>query len=305
MHWFTLAILAAISWALVNNLDKIIITRFIKSPLGIVVIEGLVGFLVSLFFLQSIDLSKVPLTIALFCILAGLLLYVFNYLYYRALADSDPTVVAILMQTVPLFTFVWGYLYFSESFTIPVYIGAVLIIGGSILATLEKHSANTGDLKGGHKHIRTALLIMIPANILLSLNYAIQKYAFQYTDDKTVFFLGRVGGLFFALFFLLVPAVRKSIQEFLSIKKLKEWSFFLFIELFNLAGIFLVTIAYSLGPISLVTTVTSIQPVFVAIIGILIGIVFLGQRSALSTGLGGYRIPSIILITAGVYLLNI
>lgn len=145
MNWLIFATLAALSWALVNNLDKIVVTRFVKSPLGIVVIEGLLGFVISLFLVREVSLLTIPVTLIIICILAGFLLYLFNYLYYKAIEKSDPTVVVILMQTVPFFTFLWGSLFFQESFSVPVYIGCILIVIGGVLATFEKR--NNADAK--------------------------------------------------------------------------------------------------------------------------------------------------------------
>lgn len=145
---------------------------------------------------------------------------------------------------------------------------------------------------------------MLPANVLLSINYALQKYALVYLDERSVFVLARYGGLLFSICFLMLPAVRKSIKDYISVGKIKEWSFFIFIEFFNLLGIYLITVAYSLGPISLVTAVISVQPIFVALIGVVIGGLILRRVNSLSDSLGGLRIPSIILIALGVYLLS-
>ena len=151
----------------------------------------------------------------------------------------------------------------------------------------------------------SAFLIMIPANLLLSINYAIQKYALAFADAQSVFVFGRVGGLLFALFFIFSPTVRTNIKEYISIKRIREWLFFILIELFNLLGVFLITKAYSFGSISLITTITSIQPIFVALISFIIGkfVIFRSSNAKLDE-LGSYRIISIIFITIGVYLIS-
>ena len=306
-NWLLLSIVAALFWAVVNLLDKMLVIEHIKSESARLILDSFVG-LTSCILIYSVGfLSNSTAQVVILSMLAGLILYGFNYLYYKALETADVSVAAVLMQTVPLFTAIWGFLFFNERFTAPVYLGVMLVILGAILSNVEVDNLGVHKLVGG-KNWNAAVGYMIPGVFLISLNYALQKYILNFSDSWTVFFWGRIGALILTL---AVLAYSKTIRVdfFNTIKFLKAGPVIMLsgVEWLNLCAIFFIILAYSLGPITLVATASAVQPLFVIIIVIFFSIA--KRRSVLSDFSGSKRVLATrvfasILLIAGIYLIS-
>jgi uncharacterized membrane protein len=270
--WFILSLSAALFWALVNILDKILVIEHIKSQWARLILDSLVG-LISCVLIYSLGLlSKATIDVMVLSILAGILLYGFNYLYYKALETADVSVTAVLMQTIPIFTAIWGYLFFDEIFSSIVYSGIALVVLGAVFSNIEIDSSGSYKIVGG-KNWNATVLYIIPGIFLVSVNYALQKHILAFTNSWTVFFWGRIGAFLLTSFFLVTSRNARS-DFFQTITKIKPRSLLMLsgVEWLNLSGIFLIISAYSLGPVTLVVTTSAIQPLFVIIIMIAVSI---------------------------------
>lgn len=306
-NWLLLSIGAAFFWAVVNLLDKILVIEHIKSQWTRLILDSSVGISSCLLVYFTGLLSNVTIEIILLSISAGIILFGFNYLYYKALETADVSVTAVLMQTVPIFTAVWGFLFFGELFFPVVYIGIGLIIFGAILSNIEFDTLGFHKIFGG-KNWNAAVLYIFPGIFLVSINYALQKYILNFTNSWTVFFWGRIGAFVLTSFFFIIS--RKIRTDFLqTIREIKALPLLMLsgVEWFNLFGIFLIITAYSTGPITLVATVSAVQPLFVIIIMIVFSI--LRKKSILSDFSNNKKVLAIrivasILLIAGIYIVS-
>ena len=197
MIWLPFALLAPLSWAIVNIIDKVLVEEFIKDARTIVIIEGFLAFVVAIgvLFFGSITPPPLPNIIAL--LIAGFIYYSSTIFYYRAMMQVDPAIISIFLQTMPIFTTIWGVLLFEEIYGAIVYSGILLMVVGSIVASLQGGK----NLKIDKKIRGVGIKLIIPALLLVSINYALQKWSISYTDAKSVFFFTRIGGLFFSVAF--------------------------------------------------------------------------------------------------------
>lgn len=305
--WFLLSISAALFWAVVNLLDKILVIEHIKSQWTRLILDSLVG-LTSCLLIYSIGiLSKATIDIILLSILAGILLFGFNYLYYKALETADVSVTAVLLQTLPIFTAVWGYLFFGELFSKIVYSGIALVILGAILSNIEFDKLGFHKIIGG-KNWDAAVLYIMPGIFLVSINYALQKYILTFTNNWTVFFWGRIGAFILTSFFLVASRnVRNDFIQTIKKTKLPPLLMLSGVEWLNLLAIFLIISAYSLGPVTLVATVSAIQPLFVIIIMITFSVI--RKKSILSDFSNNKKVLAIRIVAStlliiGIYLIS-
>lgn len=299
MDWIVFALAAPFVWAIVNIVDKILVSDFIKSASAIVIIEGFVGLPVAFALVVYPGITFPPNEVIFLIFVSGGMLYAFNFLYYRALEKTDATMVAIMLQTAPIFTVIWGVAFFAELFDIYTYVGVIVVILAGFLAINDEGKLGFPKIKG-NTNFKVAIAYMLPGNFLLSLNYAIQKYSLDYTDANTVFSLARIGGFIFVVAFYFLKQNRTLINNVVVSGRKKEWTAFLTIEILNLLGIYLITMAYKTGPVSLVTPLTAVQPIFVAIIGLIFGLALYGNRKALSSGLTLPRLMAILLMIVGI-----
>lgn len=271
-NWLILSLSAALVWAVVNLLDKILVIEYIKSQWTRLILDSIIGLssCIIIFFLGL--LSQANLMVILLGILSGMLLYCFNYLYYKALETADVSVTSVLLQTIPIFTALWGYIFFDEIFGAIIYFGVALIIIGAMISNIEVDPKGNHKLIGG-KNWNAAILYLLPGVFLVSVNYALQKYILQFSSNWTVFFWGRIGSAFLTVLLLILSKkIRTDFQ--VTIKKIKIIPIILLsgVEWLNLAGIFFILSAYATGPLTLVVTASSAQPLFVICIVLFVNI---------------------------------
>jgi drug/metabolite transporter (DMT)-like permease len=303
MDWLGLSLLYASMAGVINVIDKILVGKHIKVPFILTILVGLYGAAPAGIVLY-IGIEKIPWTLLLICLLPGAAIVLYTLLYFKALKLADTPVVASSFQMTSIFSVLWGYLFFNELFKIQTYVGILLVISGVALISLEKKKAGSGRTTTG---IGASLFLIIPATILMSSGYALQKYALKFTNTLTVFFWGRIGSLVTALLILLLFS--KLRHTFISaFPRSKTINLVIMLnELVYLAIVFIQITAFSRGPLSLVSTAISAQPLFVFFYILFIKIIKPRYviDSSMSKPLLLFRFLLILMIIFGIYLLKI
>lgn len=266
----TLALLAATCWGFVNVYDKIILNNStVKIPTR-QLIDSVVGILIATPFLAK--LSSPSIILIIIGILAGIIVFTYNYLYYRALQEADVSAVSVYLQSIPIFSSAIGFIFFSERFPAEVYFGALLILLGAVLVAIERTSTGKLTVFLG-KNISVLMKFMLPASLIMSVNYGLSKLLLVEYSYWEVFFWGRIGFSSFGIFWSLVSLrVRKIITEDFKTIEFKTVYHVILIELLNFLGIFLLIASYATGTITLVSTVAAIQPLIVVIVVVSVAI---------------------------------
>jgi drug/metabolite transporter (DMT)-like permease len=143
--------------------------------------------------------------------LNGAALLTYTYFFFLSMSKEDAPVVVALFQMVPVFSVIWGAIFFNERFSLMVYIGIFLVLAGVTLISLQ---SSEGSLKYSIK-VSSSLLLMIVSTLVASFSYALQKYLLSQTDFLTIYFWARVGDILCASF--LFMAIRSLRVDFLSI----------------------------------------------------------------------------------------
>lgn len=299
-NWLALSLLAALFWAAVNLLDKILVIEHIKSQWARLILDSIVGISSCVLIYLLGLLSPANFTTILLSIIAGVILYGFNYLYYKTLETADVSVTAVFMQTIPIFTAVWGYLFFREVFSSWVYLGIGVVILGAILANFESDTNNSRKLVGG-KNLKAIIVYMVPGIFLVSLNYALQKYILNFTDTWTVFFWGRIGSAILTLTAMtFFRNIRLEFSQTISSIKILPLMMLGGVEWLNLLGIFFIMSAYAVGPVTLVVTASAVQPLFVIAIVIAFSLI---RRKPVLSDFSGSKTVLVIRIVASFFLI--
>jgi len=77
MSWILFSILAALTWAIVNTIDKYVLTKWIKKPIVPVMILGIIGLLASFLVFLFHGFSELSFPNIILSFVAGIF-YVFN-----------------------------------------------------------------------------------------------------------------------------------------------------------------------------------------------------------------------------------
>ena len=140
--FFFLSVAACLTSAICYALAGVYIKRFVKTakPMGIAGASQLLAGFVLLPFIFFSPLRGEITTPVIFNILGlALVCSAIAYLiYYKLIADVGPTKALTVTFLMPVFGMFWGYLFLSESITLSMVIGCILIIAGTILVVRKQ-----------------------------------------------------------------------------------------------------------------------------------------------------------------------
>ena len=243
--------------------------------------------------------SPVAWWICLLAILTGTILIGYTYLFFLALQKDDAPLSIAVFQTVPVFTCVWGLLFFHEVYGLLTYLGVGVVVAAVVLLTVQVPgtSASVGP------RFSSALSLMVCSSFLCSIGYAVQKFLLQHTDYVTVFYWGRIGDIMTVSLLLLHGRIRgelvRTVRELLTYVIVVNVSN----ELLNSVAILVLIKAYVSGPLSIVSTLAATQPVFLTLLVVGINGVRRGTIPDVATrSKMVLRLALMGLLSAGIYL---
>ena len=294
MSWVLFSILATLVWAIVNTVDKYVLTKLVRKPVILLMILGIIGliasFLVYLFHGFSY-LSYFNISLAL---VAGILYIIGILFYFKAVKIEEISRVIPLLYLSPLFVSILAAIFLGEIFTPIKYLGIFLLIIGAIFIS----SKNSIKISFGK-----AFWFMVLASLVFSVNAVITKYLLGFVDFWTIFSYIRIGAffalipIFFFSFKDLIFAVRRYGKKAIIVISLNE--------ILALVGVILITIAMERGYVTLVNAISSIQPFFVLLIAVILSIFYpkiLKEEIGKSTVL--LKLIAITLMFVGVILIT-
>lgn len=302
MWWLLLALLGPISWAASTHADKYLVDRYFKNSdtAVLMVFTALIGLLMlpAALFIEPATLS-IPLKSILVMLTSGVLYMSALLFYLKAIQSTEATVVAPLFQLTVIFTFVLGYLILHEMPSLVHTIGAVIIISGVLILSIDT------SFHFRAPKIRIVLLMILCTFILALSNVIFKFFAVSESFWSTIFWT-YLGDALFGIFILLIP---KYFKQFKHLLKTNTKAFLAINganELVNLGGGLSVSFASLFAPIFLVSAISSTTTLFVFLFGIILTIFLpklahedLSRANLLQKGFAA------LLVTAGVILTQI
>ncbi len=155
MEGLLFATLAPLSWALMNVLDKYIVSKRVRNPLSYAPISAFAASSFGVVLAFFLDWRGIGLADLFFPALAGILIGLQYYVYYFVLKEEDVSHVIGLLYLYPVFIALLSYIFLGELLSGTGYIGAALCVIGAVLLSLKlnKHATK-------HHILRIAELIV-------------------------------------------------------------------------------------------------------------------------------------------------
>lgn len=250
--WIFFSILAAFTWAVVNIIDKYVLTKWVKESLIPVIVVGIFGFISSLavYLLRGFSsLSGINILLAL---IAGIFYTLMVIFYFKALELEEVSRIVPLFYLSPLFILFLAWIFLNETFTPIKYFGVFLLAMGAILIS----SKDLFKIKFGK-----AFWLMMLSTFSVAINAVLTKYILKFTDFWTIFAYERIGALF-----PVIPIIYFYFSEFINTTKRygKRVAVTISVSgILDLLAVIFITIATSLGSVTLVDALSSIQSFFV------------------------------------------
>jgi len=255
-------------------------------------------------------------------LLAGALFLITLIFWYKALHQSEATrVVPIVGALIPIFSFLFSYIFLGESLTERQLLSFFILINGGILISVkytrfwmlkqvwEKFRNIFGNILGPiharYRPTRRLIINSVTSALFFAVYYVLIKYIYCHQPFIGGFVWSRLGTFIGVLLVLFVPDWRKLIiKHQKGAKTPKNLSFFLVVRLFAALAFIMLNWAISLGNVALVNSLQGTQYVFLFFL-----VLFLSAKfpKILKEETGGgvllQKIIGVMLVVTGLYML--
>ncbi|MES2630676.1 MAG: EamA family transporter [Patescibacteria group bacterium] len=300
MTWLFFALLAPFLFALTNHIDKILLSRYfthVKATTllfytvmaSAVIAIGIVCFKPSVL--------TIPLFDAGLMFAAGIIYYFAIMPFIKALNIEEASRVIPIFQIQPVFAYIFGVVFFSETLSLPQILAGVIIVAGALLINL--------DLDNRRKF--KAIVFGLVA--LSCLFYMIESATFKFVGGNYGFwdasfyqYLGTaVAGV---CAFVMSRGYRADFKKVSKKGGIKLFAGATLSAMINMGGRMAFNYALLLAPLVMVQLVQGTQAIFVLIIGTLLAF-FIPKygKENISRKHMVQKIVSIVIVLAGTSLL--
>lgn len=261
-----LTILASFFWGVTNHIDKFMITGIEESKNSIKIL------LVFSTFIAGIVLTPIWLIISHFTIsisfislisviVASLFYTIATVFYFKAIEKNDASIVVVMFQLIPVFSYILALILFKENLTIRQIIGSIIIILSAVIISFDFNEKNN------RKKFK-ALLLMTLSSLCYSLYFILFDIGIRNSSYYSCAFWYQIGFLIIGIILLciksfrlpFVNAIKKNGRKYLVLNTTNE--------VINLIANLLVNYANLIIPIALVNVLNGFQGAFAFILGI-------------------------------------
>ncbi len=267
MTWFLIALVGPILWAVVNHIDKYLLSDNSEgSNIGALMIFSSLqcGILIlPILYLINHDVFSVSLQNIIFLMIIGVLSIFAILPYMYALDEEEASIVIPLFQLIPIWGYFFSFFLLGETLNWVQTVGCLLIIFGSIVITIEE------DLDEKIKFKKRIIWLMLISTVLFAIYETLFKFVAVDYGFVISSFWEYVGVLIMGIiFYIFIKNYRESFLSMLKLKGVKIASLNTVGESLNIIGSLATNFALIIAPVALVLTVSGIQPLFVFLIGI-------------------------------------
>ena len=296
------AVLASFLWAVTNHIDKFMITGIDESKNNIKVLivfsTFVAGLVLTPLWLILSHFDVAISTISLISVFAGSLTYVMaTLLYFKAMEKNDASIVVVMFQMIPVFSYILALILFKENLTAHQIIGSLVILLSAIIISFDFNEKN-------NKKKFKALVLMILSSLFYSIYFILFDIGIRNSSYYSCAFWYQIGFLIIGSILLcfkmfrhpFVNAIKKNGKKYLTLNITNET--------INLIANLLVNLANVTIPIALVNVLNGFQGTFVFVLGIL-GTIFFSKyiKEDLSRNVVIQKIICIILSIIGLIIL--
>lgn len=262
-----LTILASFLWGVTNHIDKFMINGIDEdgsSLKTLMVFSTLVaGFLISPIWLI---VSKFSVSIDLFSfitILISSVVYILaTYFYFIALDKNDASMVVVMFQMIPVFSYILAFLFFKETLTVPQTIGSIMILLSAIIISLDFEEKN-------NKSKLKALLLMVLSSLCYAIYFVLFDVAIRHSSYHSCAFWYQIGLLLIGMVLICIKSYRTTFIKAVKNNGKIYLSLNIANEVLNLFANFLVNFATMTIPIAVANVLNGFQGAFVFLLGII------------------------------------
>ena len=260
-----LTIFALFLWGITNHIDKFMINGIDESGSSIktlLVFSTLVaGIILSPIWLIISKFSIGISNISLLCVLLSSFVYILaTYFYFKALEKNDASIVVVMFQLIPVFSYILALIFFKENLVLQQIIGSILIILSAVLISFDFEEKN-------NKSKWLALILMALSSLLYATYFFLFDIGIRNSSYNSCAFWFQIGFLIQGIILICFKNYRLTFIKAIKNNGQKYFSLNITNEVINLIANLLVNFANVTIPLALANVLNGFQGAFVFILG--------------------------------------
>ncbi|MBM31531.1 MAG: hypothetical protein CL764_01605 [Chloroflexi bacterium] len=296
MNWVLIATLSSVIYAAVSLTDKQILSKHKLDLYPFCLFAGSVNLLISLIIFLFSNIPSLQFILIIKGISVGILWGLAIWIMFSILKKREITRVELIFQSSPIFVIIMATLFLEENLSIPIIFSFILMMFGSILASIEINKQSSGLNKKD-------LLFLLFSAFLVGVASIVLKSNSKEIGELHALALRGVGiGITLGVPSLRISSFRKLIAYLTNIKK---GPFIISTELGAALANMLIIIAITSGPVSIVQAIMGTRPVFVFIGSIILTIFGIKSFENWSKTNTLIKMISLIMVTSGLITLSL
>lgn len=266
MYWFFIALAAPFLWALVNISDQYLIKRYTKEDSGfggIIIFISLLNIPVALLIgIFASNVFQIPILDKFLLIVVGGITIAWVIMYFFALSIESVSSVALWFLSIPIFSFILGYVFLKEIPSAQQLLGSAIILIGLFFVSTDFSGVK-------HKFKWKFTLYMLISCFLFTVSGIIFKYITVGNNFWVASFWQYCGlSIFGIIIYCSIPKYRKEFYLMIKNAGGKIFALITASEVLNIGGNLLSNFAILLAPVAVVYTINSFQPAIIFLITI-------------------------------------
>ncbi len=262
-----ITIFASFLWGISYHIDKFLVNGIDEAGSSIktllVFSTFIAGLVISPIWLIisgfQIEISIISL-ISVF--MASVIYILATYFYLIALDKNDASIVVIMFQMIPVFSYILALIFFKENLSLHQIIGSIIIILSTVIISYDFEEKN-------NKSKFKALALMILSSLCYSIYYILFDVAIRNSEYNSCAFWFQIGLVILGIILLWIKSYRETFIKAIKNNGKLYFSINITNELLNLIASLFVNFANLILPVALVNVSNGFQGGFVFILGVL------------------------------------
>ena len=262
-----ITLLAAFLWGITNHIDKFLLNKVDESGSSIktlLVFSTLVAGIVltPIWLIISKFLISISLISLISILLSSLVCVLGIYFYFKALENNDASIVVVMFQMIPVFSYIMAAILFKELLTPTQIIGSIIVILAAIIISFDfEEKTNKNKFK--------ALLLMTLSSLCYSTYYILFDIAIRKSSYNACAFWYQIGLLIIGIILICIKSYRTTFFKAIKNNGKRYFSLNITNEVINLIACLLVNFANLSIPIALANISCGFQTMSVFILGVI------------------------------------
>lgn len=262
-----LTIFASFLWGITNHIDKFMISGIDESGNSVktlLVFSTLIaGIVLSPIWLIVSKFSVGISNISLICVLLSSLVYILaTYFYFKALEKNDASIVVVMFQLIPVFSYILALIFFKENLAIQQLVGAIIIILSAVLISFDFEERN-------NRSKWLALILMTLSSLFYATYFFLFDIGIRNSSYNSCAFWFQIGFLALGIILICFKSYRTTFIKAVKNNGRKYFSLNITNEVINLIANLLVNFANVTIPLALANVLNGFQGAFVFILGVI------------------------------------